>query len=110
MVMGEGQKFPSALIVPNFETLTEWAAKNGIKSKGNDDLIKNEKVLALIQNEIDKGNKDFGSWEQIKKFELVSETWGVDTGELTPTLKLKRRVLNKKFEKLIQSIYAFASS
>ncbi len=110
MVMGEGQKFPSALIVPNFDTLTEWATKNGIPSTSNDDLIKNEKVLALIQKEIDQGNKDFGSWEQIKKFELVSETWGVDTGELTPTLKLKRRVLNKKFEKLIQSIYSFASS
>ncbi|MFT7034194.1 MAG: long-chain acyl-CoA synthetase, partial [Cyclobacteriaceae bacterium] len=109
MVVGEAQKFPSALIVPNFEALNEWGSQNGIVYNGNEELIKERKVCALFQDEIDKQNENFGSWEQIKKFELMSEPWGVDTGELTPTLKLKRRILNKKFQTLIESIYSFSS-
>ncbi|MEQ9286329.1 MAG: long-chain fatty acid--CoA ligase [Cyclobacteriaceae bacterium] len=110
MVLGEGQKFPSALIVPNFEAIKEWASKNHISEENMDALVKNDKIQDLIRREIDKYNQEFGSWEQIKKIELMSEPWGVDTGELTPTLKLKRRVLNEKFESLINKIYSFTSS
>ena len=109
MVIGEGQKFPSALIVPNFETLRDWATQNGMSYNNNTDLIKEQKVCDLLQDEIDLKNEFFGSWEQIKKFELMSEPWGVDTGELTPTLKLKRRILNEKFKALIERIYTFSS-
>ncbi|MFY0651022.1 MAG: long-chain fatty acid--CoA ligase [Cyclobacteriaceae bacterium] len=110
MVLGEGRKFPSALVVPNFDSLKEWADKEGIQYSNEEDLVSAEMVYRLFQNEIDKRNQDFGSWEQIKKFEIVAEPWGVDSGELTPTLKLKRRILNKKFENLIESIYNFTSS
>lgn len=109
MVIGEGQKFPSALIVPNFEALKEWASQNGLSFDDNEALIKEPIVYSLFQKEIDKQNESFGSWEQIKKFELISEPWGVDTGELTATLKLKRRILNKKFEGLIENLYSLSN-
>lgn len=110
MVLGEGQKFPSALIVPNFEALKEWASKNQVPGENITDLLKNDKIKSLIRQEIDRYNQEFGSWEQIKRFELMDEPWGVDTGELTPTLKLKRRVLKEKFEAIIDKIYSFTSS
>jgi long-chain acyl-CoA synthetase len=109
MVIGEGQKFPSALIVPNFDNLKEWATKHDLSYQNNAELIKEQRVCSLLQNEIDEMNKNFGSWEQIKKFELLSDAWGVDTGELTPTLKLKRRILSEKYKSLISKIYTFSS-
>jgi long-chain acyl-CoA synthetase len=109
MIVGEGQKFPSALVVPNYETLAGWCKEAGVSEKSNAEIIKNQKVIELIQEEINSRNKVFGNWEQIKKFELIENTWGVDTGELTPTLKLKRRVIKAKFEALIESIYGMSS-
>lgn len=109
MIVGEGQKFPSALVVPNYETLDEWCKENGVSEKSNADLIQNAKVMELIEGEINVRNKEFGNWEQIKKFELLEKPWGVDTGELTPTLKLKRRIIKEKFEALIEGIYNMSS-
>lgn len=105
MVIGEGQKFPSALIVPNFETLMDWQIKEGIGDVDHSILIKNPAVLQLFENEILQYNESFGSWEQVKKFELVESVWGVESGELTPTLKLKRRIIKEKFKSLIEGIY-----
>lgn len=106
MVIGEGQKMPAAFIQPNFDFVIEWAKKNKIDlDTTHEGIIKNEKVIARIQQEIDSINPKFGHWEQIKKFELTPETWSIDGGELTPTLKLKRKNILEKYKDLFQKIY-----
>jgi long-chain acyl-CoA synthetase len=105
MVIGEGEKHPAALIVPDFEFLKSWANKKGISFTSNTDLIQNPKVIARFQEEIDKYNAHFGKWEQVKKFELLPEPWTIDSGELTPTLKLKRKVILQKYKDIIDKIY-----
>lgn len=107
MVIGEGQKFPAALIVPAFEFITEWCKRKGVKTGNSwEELVKNEKVLDRISKEIHYYNEQFGGWEQLKKFELVAEQWTIESGELTPTMKPKRKVVKTKYEDLINSIYA----
>jgi long-chain acyl-CoA synthetase len=105
MVVGEGKKFVSALIVPAFPALNEWAKEQGISTSSNGDLIKNEKVLSLYQSLIDELNPNFNHIEQIKKFKLLPNEWTVDTKELTPTMKIKRKVISEKYAKEIIDIY-----
>ncbi|MEO9965213.1 MAG: long-chain fatty acid--CoA ligase [Reichenbachiella sp.] len=105
MVVGEGRKFPSALIVPNFEALQDWLTSHGISTTDHKEIINHPEVVKLFQSEVEGFNEEFGNWEQIKKFELVETVWGIDTGELTPTLKLKRRIIKEKFQELIERIY-----
>ena len=106
MVIGEGQKMPAAFIQPNFDFVSEWANKNKIViGKTHAEISSNEKVIARIQQEIDAINPKFGHWEQIKRFELTPETWSIEGGELTPTLKLKRKNVLEKYEELYQKIY-----
>ncbi len=105
MVVGEGKKHPAALIVPAFEFLQDWCKIKGYQCGSNQEMIENEKVISRIQQEVDEYNKAFGSWEQIKKFELIDHVWGIDTGELTPTLKLKRKAILAKYEHLMTKIY-----
>lgn len=106
MVIGEGEKMPGALIQPSFENLKTWAQNEGINlPSSNEEIIKNDKVLKLIQNEIEKHNKSLGHWEQIKKFELTPDEWSIDGGQLTPTLKLKRKVILEKYRDLYKKIY-----
>lgn len=109
MVLGEGEKFPSALIVPNFETLMAWCESNGVNEKDPQKLIEHDAVVKLFQREIEDKNKKFGNWEHIKKFELLEKPWAVDSGELTPTLKLKRRIIKEKFQGIIDRIYTYSS-
>ena len=106
MILGEGQKHPAALIVPDFEFVTNWCKRKGV-NYGNtwSDLIKNERVIARIAKEVDFFNEKFGGWEQVKKFELVDHQWTVESGELTPTMKPKRKVVKGKYEDLITQIY-----
>jgi long-chain acyl-CoA synthetase len=105
MVTGADQKFTGALIVPAFGALKEWCAENKIEYTGNATIIKNEKILALIKDTVEKYNQHFNQVEQIKKFELLPEEWSVDGGELTPTLKLKRKVILEKYRDAIARIY-----
>ena len=106
MVIGEGQKMPAAFIQPNFDFVSEWANKNKIIiGKTHAEISSNEKVIARIQQEIDAINPKFGHWEQIKRFELTPEIWSIEGGELTPTLKLKRKNVLEKYEDLYQKIY-----
>ena len=105
IVIGEGRKHPSALIVPAFEYLEEWAKQNNIDYKSKEDLIKNKALISTIANDINKYNANFGKWEQIKKFELLANEWTVDSGELTPTLKLKRKNIHSNNADLIDKIY-----
>lgn len=105
MVIGEGEKHPAALLVPSFAYLEEWAKIKEIKFNSKNELVSNPVVVARFQEEIDKYNKDFGHFEQVKKFEILPNEWGIETGELTPTLKLKRKVIMRKYEALVRKIY-----
>ncbi|MEO8795409.1 MAG: long-chain fatty acid--CoA ligase [Daejeonella sp.] len=105
MVVGENRRFPSALIVPSFIWLKEWCDKMNIEIKPNSVLIKNQRVLDKFQLELDHYNQEFGNWEKIKKFVLLSQEWSIEGGELTPKLSLKRKVILEKNAALIEKIY-----
>ena len=105
IVIGENEKHPAALIVPAFAHSLQWCKENGIAIDSNADLITNDKFIAQLRNEVNQYNAEFGNWEQVKKFELLPAEWSVETGELTPTLKLKRKVIMSKCEALVRSIY-----
>ena len=107
MVIGEGEKMPSALIQPDFEYIKKWLQKN--KFNFLDDfknICKKEELLIKINHEIDKINEEFGDWERIKKFELTPQIWSIENGLLTPTMKLKRKSILKKFIHLKEKIYS----
>lgn len=105
MVLGENRKFPSALIVPNFETLKTWASRKGISFTNNEEIIKNEQVLAKYNEVIEAANVGFGKWEQVKRFALLPKEWSIDGGELTPKLSLKRKIITEKNNDTIEKIY-----
>ncbi len=107
MVIGENQKMPAALIQPNWEFITEWGKNKGLDLPTDlSALSQHPKVIARIQKEIDEFNKKFGKWEQIKKFELTPETWSIELGLLTPTMKMKRKIIKAHYQSLIDKIYA----
>lgn len=106
MAVGENRHFVSALIVPNFLTLSEWCTKNGVVAKTPAEIVKSAEVQKLFRDAIDEKNKNFGSWETVKKFELIDKEWSIDGGELTPTMKVKRKVVNEKYKELIERIYS----
>ncbi|MEW4924786.1 AMP-dependent synthetase/ligase [Algibacter sp. 2305UL17-15] len=106
MVIGEGEKMPAALIQPNFEFVKDWIAhKNHAIGTSYEEIANSEIVQARIQEEVNKCNKNFGKWEQIKVFKLTPEIWSIDGGHLTPTLKMKRDVIKKMYSNLIEEIY-----
>lgn len=105
MVVGEDCKFTSALIVPSFSNLRNWCDKKGISYNGNEGLVKLPEVKDLFQQAVDKYNQFFSHVEQLKKFELLPHEWTVDGGELTPTLKLKRKVILEKYRNVIEGMY-----
>ena len=106
MVIGDGQKMPAAFIQPSFDFIKEWAIIHGIDiGKSNEEIIANEKVIERIQVEIDNLNEKFGNWEKIKRFELTPDLWSVEGGQLTPTLKLKRKIVMEKYIDLFHKIY-----
>lgn len=106
LVIGEGQKMPAAIIQPHYEFLREWARIHHEPIPGsNQDLVENPHIIDRIQKEIDKGNKSFGKWETIKRFELTPDVWGIDNGLLTPTMKPKRTEILKKYHHLYNKIY-----
>ncbi|MFN8322664.1 MAG: AMP-dependent synthetase/ligase [Chitinophagales bacterium] len=106
MAVGENRNFVSALIVPNFLNLSEWCLKNGVNAKTPAEIVKKPEVLKLFRDAIDEKNKNFGQWETIKKFELMEKEWSIEDGELTPTMKVKRKVVLEKYKDLIEKIYA----
>jgi long-chain acyl-CoA synthetase len=106
MVVGENRKFPAALIVPAFQTVTDHFGQRGVQLHSNHEIVVNREVNALIEAEIRLLNQHFGHYAQIKKFVLLSQEWSLGGGELTPTLKLKRRELLKKYAQEIESLYA----
>ena len=106
MVIGDGQKMPAAFIQPNFEFVKEWAKIHNVTiGTTNDEIIKNQQVIDRIQQEVDTLNEKFGNWEKIKKFELTPDLWTIPAGHLTPTMKLKRKVVMEKYINLFHKIY-----
>lgn len=104
MVVGENQKFPAALIVPEFEALKQWAKDHGIDGS-LEEISNNEKVYQLFEEEVNKTMESVAQYEKVKKFLILSEMFTIDAGELTPTLKLKRKVINNKYKDKIERIY-----
>ena len=106
MVIGENQKMPAALIQPNFEFLLEWIERKNLKiDKTPESIVSSAEVQKRIQKEVDDCNNRFGKWEQVKRFELTSDEWSIDSGHLTPTMKMKRSVILKIYASLVQKIY-----
>ncbi len=107
MVLGEGRKFPAALIVPNYNNLLEWS-KNAVPSLSaltRLDFLNSPELKQKIESELSRINKNFGNWEQIKKFAILPDEMTVESGELTPTLKMKRKIILQKYEREIEEIY-----
>jgi long-chain acyl-CoA synthetase len=105
MVIGEGQKFVSALIVPSFPNLEAWAVERGIGIADRAALCAHKDVIAMIEGIVNEYNPEFAKIEQIKKIKLLSDEWTVDSNELTPTMKIKRRVITEKYKDAIAEIY-----
>jgi len=110
MVVGENEKFASALISPNFNYLHFWASKYKIHYRDNEELIKKTLVIERIQREVDLVNKELGDHEKIKRFRLVCEEWSPQSGELSPTLKLRRNIIYKKYDHILREIFQYSKN
>lgn len=110
LVIGENQRFPSALIVPNFEHLKDWATKNQITFTTPKEIIKIDGVIAKIWQEVNRFNAEFGNWEKVKKIALLADEFTIDGGELTPKLSMKRKVIMTKYASIIEKIYEKSST
>ena len=106
MVIGDGEKMPGAFIQPNFEFVKEWAKihKIGLGSS-NAEIASNPEVIKRIDEEVESINEKFGNWEKVKRFELTPDVWSIDGGQLTPTLKLKRKIIKEIYKDLYAKIY-----
>jgi len=105
MIVGAEEKFVGALIVPSMPNLKEWMRLKSIPFTTNEDAIHNPKVLALYKELIESFNEFFNHVEQVKKFELLPEEWSIETGEMTPKLSLKRKVIMEKYKSAVERIY-----
>ena len=105
MVVGEGEKMPAALIQPNFEFLFEWARRHEIELGGNLEAVNDPRVMERFQEEVDEANEQFAKWEKVKQFRLTPEVWTVDDGHLTPTMKLRRKIIRERYIDLYNDIY-----
>ncbi|TVP48534.1 MAG: long-chain fatty acid--CoA ligase [Mongoliibacter sp.] len=106
VIVGENKNYPSALIVPSITGLQDWCKHKDIPYTTDDEMLSKPEIVDKFQKEIDILNKYFGKWEQVKKFKILKDQWNVDTGELTPTMKLKRKVIHQKYAKEIEALYA----
>lgn len=105
IVVGADKKFTGALIVPAFNVLKEWFAQQGKEYPGNEAVIKDSNVLEIFKDAVERYNQFFNHVEQVKKFELLPNEWTIDGGELTPTMKLKRKVIMEKYKDAVERIY-----
>ena len=110
MVVGDGEKMPCAIVQPDYAFAKNWAMLHNINiGETPEELSKSKALKDRIELEIDKINKDLGNWEQIKRIELSPELWTIEGGELTPTLKLKRKVIKEKYLDLYNKMYGHNS-
>ena len=105
MVIGENEKFVSALVVPSFEFIREWGKQKGLTLNTNKDIAESKEVRDVIFKDVNRLNVNFSKVEQIKKIKILSEEWTVESGALTPTMKVKRRVVLKDLANIIEEIY-----
>ena len=106
MVIGDGQKMPAAFIQVNFDFVKEWAKLHEIDlGITNEMIVANPKLIERIQEEVTEINKKFGNWEQIKRYEFWPDIWSIENGHLTPTMKLRRKIVMEKYKDLYQKIY-----
>ena len=105
VVMGDGQKYAAALIVPSFEAIKEFCRVENITYTSDEEIIKNEKVVAKLRAEIENENRELAPYERIKKYHLLSSPLSVENGELTPTLKPKRRIIQEKYKEQIAGLF-----
>ena len=105
LIIGDKRKFISALIVPNFEMIKNYAEENNIQYQNEKELVQNQKINQLISNEINRLSADLARYEQIKAFRLLPNMFTIEEGELTPTLKIKRKVVEQKYAELVESMY-----
>jgi len=105
-LVGDKHKFISALISPNFVALEEWARSHGIEAKSREELVDDTRVIALYSEVVREANGGLANFETIKRFRVVADEWSQDTGELTPSMKLKRRVLTVKYAAVVDALYA----
>jgi long-chain acyl-CoA synthetase len=105
MIVGSERKFVGALIIPSFPNLRDWARTHGLKGGTNEELIRDPKVIDMFKDLVESFNKYFNHVEQVKKFELLPNEWSVDSGEMTPKLSMKRKVIMEKYRDAIERIY-----
>jgi long-chain acyl-CoA synthetase len=106
MVVGDGEKMPCALVQPDFEFAKNWAMRNNLNIGSTPaEIAKSPELKERIEKEMENINEHLGNWEKIKKIELTPEVWAIDTGLLTPTLKLKRKAIKEKFIDLYNKMY-----
>ncbi len=110
LIIGENQKFTSAILSPNFRFLHDYCTKKGIHYRDNFELVGKPQIVARYQQEVNELNKKLAPHEQVKRFRLVVDEWTSATGELSPTLKLKRKVLHEKYDAIIKDVYSMSKS
>ncbi|RKY95637.1 MAG: long-chain fatty acid--CoA ligase, partial [Ignavibacteriae bacterium] len=106
MVIGESRNFAAALVIPKFDFILDWAKMKKLNISSKEDVVNSIDVKNRIWEDIDKYNERFGKVQQIKKFALIEDEWSTESGELTPTLKLKRRIIKEKYQDLFEKIYS----
>ena len=105
MVVGEGEKMPAAIIQPNFEFLLEWAKRHKFSLGQPEEVVKDPMIINRFQEEVEQANEKFAKWEKVKQFRLTPDLWTVDDGHLTPTMKLRRKIIKEKYIDLYNDIY-----
>jgi long-chain acyl-CoA synthetase len=108
MVIGENRAYPAALIIPNFEHLKNWCTVKHVAFVSREKVIQNPRIVRRIRKEVEQFNLDLGKPEKIKKFRLLAAEWSMDNGELSPTLKLRRKFIQEKYHKIIEETYRSA--
>ncbi|HEY7213395.1 MAG TPA: long-chain fatty acid--CoA ligase, partial [Thermoanaerobaculia bacterium] len=108
VVIGDRRKFLSALLVPDFDALKSWAERQGLGTLSPREMVANEQVRALVAKEVEAVNAGLAGFEKIVAWELLPDEFTLETGELTPTQKVKRRVINQKYGAVIDRLYAEA--
>lgn len=106
MVVGEGEKYPAALIIPNFDALKDWCIKKGIDYSNDEQMIDHVKVLEKFDREVERYNEAFAQYEKVKKIKILPRPWTVEDGELTAKLSLRRKIIAEHFEKEIKALFA----
>jgi len=105
MVVGANKKYAAALVIPSFPDLKAWCKRHGVPDAPNEELVRNERIIKLYNELVIKCNQSFAQWEQLKKIALLPELWTVETGEMTPTMKVKRKVITEKNKDLIEGMF-----